>query len=317
MAVLDRVPHVTARVRVAGELATEYKPPDDQDVVINPDHQGSEIPSTHCYIESKSGARFAIEVTVAPNFKFPWDHDIMAIFVHIDGQSTSGKCIFKSYMFDQPHTSIISTTSFLIEAESGVPMSRKLVFAPIMKDCDSSTSGRVNGDIERAKKMGTIRLVLQTGRYTRTTTCNHNLKLKNQQLSMVEKALKGKELSHGTSLSELSGEPLPKNFCEIANKYELGEFVFRYRSYQALQHEMIIPRTPSPEPSLGTGPVEEALSLLSEREIRRLALERLQENMVKDESSRVKREAESPPTPRQWKMVKLDDGETAIDLTDD
>ncbi|KAF5671009.1 hypothetical protein FHETE_4265 [Fusarium heterosporum] len=215
MAVLDEVPHVTARVRVAGELATEYKPLDDQNVVPIPNQHGSETPSTHCYIESKSGARFAIEVTVTPNFKFPWGHDIMAVFVHIDGQSTSAKCIFKSHIFDQPHTSIISTTSFLIEAERGVPMSRKLVFAPIMKDCDPSTSGRVNGDKEPQ-----------------------------------EPAVK-----HG-------GKGVERKNIESRNI---------------------------------VWPVY---------------------NTIKDESPRVKREAESPPTPRQWKMVKLDDGEMAIDLTD-
>ncbi|KAM0236604.1 hypothetical protein ACHAP5_009335 [Fusarium lateritium] len=87
---------------------------------------------------------------------------------------------------------------------------------------------------------------------------------------------------------------------------------------EALQHEMIIPRTPSPGPSSETGLVADALSQLSESDIRRLAMERLQENMVKDESPRVKREADrSPCTPRQWKMINFDDGKMAVDLTDD
>jgi hypothetical protein len=50
---------------------------------------------------------------------------------------------------------------------------------------------------------------------------------------------------------------------------------------EALQHEMIILRTPSPGLSSGTSLVDEALSQLSERDIRRLAMERLQENLVR------------------------------------
>ncbi|KAF9772801.1 hypothetical protein IL306_009441 [Fusarium sp. DS 682] len=81
---------------------------------------------------------------------------------------------------------------------------------------------------------------------------------------------------------------------------------------------MIIPRTPSPKPSATTSLDENALSHLSESDIRRLALERLRETQVKEEVLRIKREAEETPhTPRQWKLVKLDDGKEAVDLTDD
>jgi hypothetical protein len=115
---------------------------------------------------------------------------------------------------------------------------------------------------------------------------------------------------------------------------------------------MIIPRTPSSKPSATTSLDENELSHLSERDIRRLALERLHDTQVnqlfklgkllifetrlaklfavtfwtsftdliqvKDEFSQVKREAEEDPrTPRQWKFVRLEDGKEAVDLTDD
>ncbi|KAM0556829.1 hypothetical protein ACHAPJ_005889 [Fusarium lateritium] len=87
---------------------------------------------------------------------------------------------------------------------------------------------------------------------------------------------------------------------------------------EALQHEMIIPRTPSPEPSVTISHAEDVLSHLSESDIRRLAMERLHENQIKNESPIVKREADqTPSTSRPWKIVKLDDGKQAIDLTDD
>ncbi|KAI1031992.1 hypothetical protein LB504_000504 [Fusarium proliferatum] len=123
------------------------------------------------------------------------------------------------------------------------------------------------------------------------------------------------------------------------DKRLMGEIFFRYRSYrmlfhlykyclshrdsltfgtEALQHEMIIPRTPSPEPSATTGIDASALSLLTESDIRRLALERLRDTQIKNESSRVKREAEeASQSPRRWKFVRLDGGKETVDLTDD
>lgn len=44
---------------------------------------------------------------------------------------------------------------------------------------------------------------------------------------------------------------------------------------------MIIPRTPSPEPSATTSIDASALSLLTESDIRRLALERLRDTQVR------------------------------------
>lgn len=87
-----------------------------------------------------------------------------------------------------------------------------------------------------------------------------------------------------------------------SDKRLMGEIFFRYRSYrmlfhlykyclshrdsltfdtEALQHEMIIPRTPSPEPSATTSIDASALSLLSESDIRRLAPERLRDTQVR------------------------------------
>lgn len=58
---------------------------------------------------------------------------------------------------------------------------------------------------------------------------------------------------------------------------------------------------------------------LSEDEIRRLAKERLREiNSGRDNSRAVKRELSPYPVPsRPLKVVKLDDGREALDLTED
>ncbi|KAK2693115.1 hypothetical protein QWA68_009741 [Fusarium oxysporum] len=247
MAVLDEVPLVTARVRVAGELATEYDPLDNQESVINLDKEGTRIPTRNCYIESKAGAEFAVEVTVSDKYRLPHSHDTLIAEVSIDSQVMESCYIRTPFSPGMPSTIVISSAEFLAEKERVV--ARKFVFAPITKTSDHISTDRLNNDIKQAETLGTIRLLLTT---------------------------------------------------------------------EALQHEMIIPRTPSPKLSATAGLDEDSLSHLSESDIRRLALERLHDTQAKDEVSQVKREAaENPRTPRQWKFVRLEDGKEAVDLTDD
>ncbi|KAI8418150.1 hypothetical protein FOFC_00715 [Fusarium oxysporum] len=297
MAVLDEVPLVTARVRVAGELATEYDPLDNQESVINLDKEGTKIPTRNCYIESKSGAEFAVEVTVSDKYRLPHSHDTLIAEVSIDGQVMESCYIRTPFSPGMPSTIVISSAEFLAEKERVV--ARKFVFAPITKTSDHISTDRLNNDIKQAETLGTIRLLLTTGRFEGPCFKKPLSWHGGRDVELAEKALKGRAISHATLRL-------------------LGEIFFRYRSYQALQHEMIIPRTPSPKLSATAGLDEDSLSHLSESDIRRLALERLHDTQAKDEVSQVKREAaENPRTPRQWKFVRLEDGKEAVDLTDD
>ncbi|KAG5751540.1 hypothetical protein H9Q69_014273 [Fusarium xylarioides] len=272
MAVLDEVPLVTARVRVAGELATEYDPLGDQEPVINLDKEGNKINTRNCYIESKSGAEFAVEVTVSDKYRLPHSHDRFIAEVSIDGQWMESSCIMIPFPPGMPYTIVISSCDFSTENERVVV--RKFVFAPITKTSDHISTDRLNNDIKQAETLGTIRLRLITGRF-------------------IGPHLKKPLIWHGGRDVELAEKALK----------------------ESLQHEMIIPRTPSPRLS---GLDEDSLSHLSENDIRRLAMERLRDTQVKDEFSQVKREAEeNPRTPRSWKFVKLDNGREAVDLTDD
>ncbi|RBQ70136.1 hypothetical protein FVER14953_00584 [Fusarium verticillioides] len=133
MAVLDEIPLVTARVRVAGELATEYDALDDQEPVINLDKEGSKIPTRNCYIESKSGAEFAVEVTVSGKYRLPHSHDRFIAEVFIDGQWMESRCIGTPFSPGMSSTIVISGAEFLAENERVV--TRKFVFAPITKTC--------------------------------------------------------------------------------------------------------------------------------------------------------------------------------------
>ncbi|EWZ87253.1 hypothetical protein FOCG_14080 [Fusarium oxysporum f. sp. radicis-lycopersici 26381] len=315
MAVLDEVPLVTARVRVAGELATEYDPLDNQESVINLDKEGTKLPTRNCYIESKSGAEFAVEVTVSDKYRLPHSHDTLIAEVSIDGQMMESCYIRTPFSPGMPSTIVISSAEFLAEKERVV--ARKFVFAPITKTSDHISTDRLNNDIKQAETLGTIRLLLTTGRFEGPCFKKPLSWHGGRDVELAEKALKGRALSHATLLAETDKKPY-LNRSTIGHRRLLGEIFFRYRSYQALQHEMIIPRTPSPKLSATAGLDEDSLSHLSESDIRRLALERLHDTQAKDEVSQVKREAaENPRTPRQWKFVRLEDGKEAVDLTDD
>ncbi|RKL00788.1 hypothetical protein BFJ71_g5447 [Fusarium oxysporum] len=315
MAVLDEVPLVTARVRVAGELATEYDPLDNQESVINLDKEGTKLPTRNCYIESKSGAEFAVEVTVSDKYRLPHSHDTLIAEVSIDGQMMESCYIRTPFSPGMPSTIVISSAEFLAEKERVV--ARKFVFAPITKTSDHISTDRLNNDIKQAETLGTIRLLLTTGRFEGPCFKKPLSWHGGRDVELAEKALKGRALSHATLLAETDKKPY-LNRSTIGHRRLLGEISFRYRSYQALQHEMIIPRTPSPKLSATAGLDEDSLSHLSESDIRRLALERLHDTQAKDEVSQVKREAaENPRTPRQWKFVRLEDGKEAVDLTDD
>ncbi|TVY70092.1 hypothetical protein Focb16_v001467 [Fusarium oxysporum f. sp. cubense] len=315
MTVLDEVPLVTARVRVAGELATEYDPLDNQESVINLDKEGTKIPTRNCYIESKSGAEFSVEVTVSDKYRLPHSHDTLIAEVSIDGQVMESCYIRTPFSPGMPSTIVISSAEFLAEKERVV--ARKFVFAPITKTSDHISTDRLNNDIKQAETLGTIRLLLTTGRFEGPCFKKPLSWHGGRDVELAEKALKGRAISHATLLAETDKKPY-LNRSTIGHRRLLGEIFFRYRSYQALQHEMIIPRTPSPKLSVTAGLDEDSLSHLSESDIRRLALERLHDTQAKGEVSQVKREAaENPRTPRQWKFVRLEDGKEAVDLTDD
>ncbi|RGP71449.1 hypothetical protein FSPOR_3296 [Fusarium sporotrichioides] len=316
MAVIDGIPHITARVVIAGELATEYEGPDDFEM-IDPSADKDTAPSKHCYIECKSGAEFAIEVTVSSGFEIPSRSDTIWFDVWIDGTRMRSASVRKYELpIEGQTTRTISDMRYPIDTK--MAKVKKFVFAPITKN-DSTSKSKIKEDALRAKGLGTIKIVVTTARDSKKKPGKSSLKpTTNQKSDFAGKALKGREITHATTFAE-TGTLVPKSVTVyVENQVDVGKFFFHYRSHEALQHEMIIPRTPSPKPPVVANDGEDILSHLSEAEIRRLAVERLRDSNFKQESSGIKREAdENTPTPRPWKVAKLDDGKEAIDLTDD
>ncbi|KAF9772800.1 hypothetical protein IL306_009440 [Fusarium sp. DS 682] len=200
MAVLDEVPHVTARIRVAGELATEYDPLDDQESVVNLDEKDSKIPTKFCYIESKSNAEFAVEVQVSHKYQFSHSHNVLVVNVDIDGKWMASKTVKAPLSPNMPTTVVISSATFLAETEEGnQPVVSKFVFAPISKTSDYMSTERLSNDMKRVENLGTIRLLLQTGRFEGMKPWEPSRRYDGREVELAEKALKGKAISHSTS----------------------------------------------------------------------------------------------------------------------
>ncbi|PHH73459.1 hypothetical protein CDD80_3813 [Ophiocordyceps camponoti-rufipedis] len=119
---------------------------------------------------------------------------------------------------------------------------------------DDALTSTIRHDIKVARSMGTIqaRLHLAWGREVGKHVSGNRQKFSTNSdaLKLAEKSMKGRELTHGTTLS--NDYTLQKAFPPVKSRKEckFAEFWFFYRSRGALHREMILPPSPSPPSSL-------------------------------------------------------------------
>ncbi|EEY19186.1 predicted protein [Verticillium alfalfae VaMs.102] len=328
---IDReVPGIDAWVEVNGQRAEAY---DDDDVSSR---EVNDLPARHQifkYIESIDNASFTVQVhmsrEVTQHALPPCDTVIGELFV--DGKHVSSKCASV-----RPGQGTIDRLRFdgkKVESCSrpGYVHLLKLVFSAVSTVDDTDTA-RIASDLEAAKHLGLIQLRFFAGVDIGDTMAQRpdsTIPINTSELS--EKSLKGKAISHGTSFSH--GADLPAS-RHVMVDYVLGRQAFavinfKYRSRRALQQEMILPRTPSPDPEL------QVLEGMSTEQVRRLAAQHLHSlhrpSRVKEENQAVakteqkpsvKRERDEvdltmPPSQREWKYTKTANGARAVDLTED
>lgn len=114
------MPGLSVSVTVAGQVAREYNDPDSPAEV--------DKCTTSCYIESKSGAEFAIETRIASNFKFSGNRDRFVTRVFVDGVYAAG-------VVHDPKNNSSSTVSsrYSSTTSAGCVEESKFVFSPINK----------------------------------------------------------------------------------------------------------------------------------------------------------------------------------------
>lgn len=314
MAVIDEL-GVEVKVIVNGTEATEYIPDEEPD--FDDDNFDPSTKTCCRYVESIDNADFAIRAAVTSGRNKPANK-------WLDDSKTNGLSFSLSFdggdkvaglLINQNRRFVIGDST----SDAATCTKRNFRFASV-STVDDANKQRIASDMETAKDLGLIRVVVKrvkfTGNKIRQPSSSRDIsKLASRDFSLAEKALKGKAISHGTTLAPpvkcpVSGTTKTLNVDRSHSPFAV--FYFKYRSKEALQQELIIPRPRSLS-------IESDVENLSAAELRRLARERLsQMKGDKKRAARIKDEGgEAPSSSRPYKFIRIEGGKKAIDLTED
>ncbi|KAG6360097.1 hypothetical protein INS49_011153 [Diaporthe citri] len=258
MAVIEEL-GLEVKVNVNGSAAAEC-PDEEPDVNNNARRQTANV--CHRYVESVDNAGFAINVGLIPgtNTGQEWV-----------GRSQNHGLSF-TVAFDGGHNvaTVVIRQRRNTELLEGVHV-------------EDANKKRVASDLKVAQNLGLIRVSVRRIIFKnkdQSHTSSHHLRLGTQGISLAEKALKGRAVSHGAALSApVQSTNWDTYHFDCVDTYAspLAVFYFKYRSKEALQQQLIIPRPRSLS-------MESDLENISPDEIRRLARERL--SQIKDGKKR-------------------------------
>ncbi|KAI3336615.1 hypothetical protein HD806DRAFT_528210 [Xylariaceae sp. AK1471] len=287
MAVLDEVPGIKVTILIDNQDVTEYVDPhaSESDSDTNPG-----FPVISKYVKAIDDTEFSIRVAV-DNDEYAWsdiDHCLTAD-IRVDGRLIDN-CILRN--------DVIYPDGYIVKGRTYFQGSQwrleRLKFAAIstVEDCNQA---RIKKDKKTVKDLGHINVSLE--RHVLGDQCIPVPKTYNtnsDKLEVAEKAVKGKAISHSTSLVFLrikTLDTLTNTFFSLSqseaaedfsvwdtNRVALDDgpiavFRFMYASEESLKQELIIPRTPSPEPATPIAP--RSVDNMTIAELQRLAQERL------------------------------------------
>ncbi|KAI0408603.1 hypothetical protein F4802DRAFT_617633 [Xylaria palmicola] len=257
MAVLSKLPGVEVTIEVNGQTATEYNDPHPPD---EGPEANLEVPLISKYIECIDNTEFSIKLAIDDKV-YAWDdvkHNLL-IAPNIDGLRVRGR-------FVNAGAGGITMAGAENPSEgSQVWHCKKFKFSAI-STIDTSDVARLQKDMETTKDIGVIRVTLE--RHLLGIRAPPTIILSEKKaLAVSEKALKGKAISHAVSLGRTEAMK-PVNIFESTRVKEdngpIAVFSFKYRSKESLKQELIIPRTPSPDP-VDNMPIAELQRLARER----------------------------------------------------
>ncbi|KAE8451165.1 hypothetical protein EG329_004837 [Mollisiaceae sp. DMI_Dod_QoI] len=263
MAISPLVPGISATILINGFSATEYPDPDDIQVEhINrrvAEYQTRHTVST--YIESISDSPFTLKFAVGPPFgSKDMDDSKIGFEINIDGNEAGQKWCPRPFFKNNPHKTEWSEELVGVK-EKVVNSKRKFTergfrFAGLDTNSDAASSAKVKRLAERLRNVGIIEIKVFSMMYGKKGAAINSssagfLKGKERE-NVPEKAIKGEAKSDCTALG--AAKKVFKGATWDAEKkagpdYPLIIFRFMYRSREALQQLLIIPRTPSSSPS--------------------------------------------------------------------
>ncbi|KAH7320998.1 hypothetical protein B0I35DRAFT_204342 [Stachybotrys elegans] len=223
------VPGIHVGVVVGSQQAKTY---------LNPDGEATRdgIPLRSVFIEARSGEEFQIHVTIDENYRQSKSRPAVLLEVYLDGKYAAG--MVSSTPLTPPWKHVFQGSHGTC---AGRIVERRFLFTPIacVEDDDAPV---LNPTPVIDRSVGTIRIeaseCIRVGdAYVATPAPLDDFK----QLSVSEKGMKGRCLSHSTTLSsgyETSQAPLN---VSISDAIPRATFEFKYLSRVALQQSMVLP----------------------------------------------------------------------------
>ncbi|KAI1304345.1 hypothetical protein F5Y03DRAFT_406962 [Xylaria venustula] len=296
MAILEDAPGIEVTVQIAGKDAPEYEAGDEKSKPLDkPPH-----PTVTKYIESIDDAEFAVKIVASSEHAWGYKGHVLVCRVYIDGNH-----IISKFTYESGEIALNSMEAFCTKSQQW--KSSKLKFSAVSITEESHPESLMQ-DAEAVKNLGLIKVVVE--RHIKTGhpyVCCEKPLANNKKLKFSAKLMKGKAISHGTTRVNLipfsSSKPIqtPKHRQSKRLPEDNGPiavFQFLYRSKDALQQTLVIPRSPlSPSPPPSSS---KAFGELSPVEIERLARERFEQIQG---GEALKKEAE--PSKRRLKSEDL------------
>jgi hypothetical protein len=213
MAVLDSLPAVKAKIKVEGANIQEYKDPYASEEVAAPDN------TVIKYIESMEDAEFTIHVKVDETYKWNPKY-VFDVTVHIDGHDMGGIVLRQSHVNTKRSTNVRLVTCdergqwrWQVYKFKSVTICK---LKPIVTSCsksslhnaaeDQASAKVIKKQMVKAETMGTIEIRIRRAIMVGTRSLMRDRSsnpLSGSDLKMAEKALKGKDISHGSVYKSL------------------------------------------------------------------------------------------------------------------
>ncbi|KAH7039983.1 uncharacterized protein B0I36DRAFT_357346 [Microdochium trichocladiopsis] len=301
MAILESVPGIEVTIEVAGSTADEFDDP-------NTTNPASEKSLTK-YIECIDDAEFAVMTKIGHGFL--WDEAQVLVFtIHVDGVPARAK------IFGPRNVDKVQKCEGVLEHQPGKAGwgVRKFKFSP-MQIVDAANRNNTHSTKSIYSKLGTLSIEIERRIILTKKNSSSIAYSGTRPASVTEKQIKGQAVSHSVSVSSKLETVNPTFFDTkpvASDDGPIAVFNFLYRSRTALKHELIIPRTPSPDPLDG-------MSMEELRKLARIGMSRpfKPEGGVKRERAEPSDSIDLTEEKAFLQTAKRTRREPPVDLTDD
>ncbi|KAH6702984.1 hypothetical protein BKA61DRAFT_199678 [Leptodontidium sp. MPI-SDFR-AT-0119] len=247
MAILPGVPGLEVTIQSFNEDLPEYND-DGEFSQAKFAHLPEELRSQK-FVECKTDAEFRIRLVL----KHPYRMDCQSLVfkANVDGHGIAQATCTDAW-FTRCSGYYMELITARLDRISPTQLSSRVLKFSSIKKVDDPDSNRVKKDTKALAGIGEIVVSVHRAMQRESivpVVANYNVAQHKPPAEVAEKALKGKAISHGVSYGEQ--QIVTRTSKETVDldgpQNPVGVFVFKYRSREDLQSELIIPRSASPE----------------------------------------------------------------------